>query len=105
MVANGKHRKSQIFQLLEGDRTIRGHETLKSYITDYYKNLFGPSDGGSFSLDEDRRFDITIKGNLLDLFNDFYEDKLPLFSINFRIITLEYSCGCYIERQFLPKII
>jgi hypothetical protein len=38
MVANGKHRKSQIFQLLEGDRMIRGHETLKSYITDYYKN-------------------------------------------------------------------
>jgi hypothetical protein len=50
-------------------------------------------------------FSETIKGNLMDLFNDFYEDKLPLFIINFRIITLEYSCGCYIERQFLLKII
>jgi hypothetical protein len=59
MVANGKHRKSQIFQLLDGDRTIRGNEPLKSYIMDHYKNLFGPLDGGHFSLEEDRRSEIT----------------------------------------------
>jgi hypothetical protein len=59
MVANGKHRKSQIFELLDEDRTIRGNEPLKSYITNYYKNLFGPSDSGHFSLEEDRRSDIT----------------------------------------------
>jgi hypothetical protein len=54
MVANGRNRKSWIFQLMEGDWTIRRNEPLKSYITDYYKNLFGPSDGGHFSLDSDR---------------------------------------------------
>jgi hypothetical protein len=59
MVANGKHRKSQIFELSDGDRKIKGNEPLKSYITDYYKNVFGPSDGGHFSLEEDRRSDIT----------------------------------------------
>jgi hypothetical protein len=58
MVVNRKHRKSQIFGLSDGDRTIRGNEPLKSYITDYYKILFGPSDGGHFSLEEDRKSDI-----------------------------------------------
>jgi hypothetical protein len=58
MVANGRNRKSRIFQLMEGDRTIKGNEPLKSYIMDYYKNLFGPSDGGQFSFDSDRRSDI-----------------------------------------------
>jgi hypothetical protein len=37
---------------------IRGKEQLKSYITDYYKGLFGPSDGVQFSLDENINFDI-----------------------------------------------
>jgi hypothetical protein len=59
LVANGKRRKSHIFQLEDGDRIIKGEEPLKSYITDYYKNLFGPSDSGMFSLDEDNQDDIT----------------------------------------------
>jgi hypothetical protein len=54
LVANGKRRKSHIFQLEDGDRIIRGEEPLKSYIMDCYKNLFGPSDSGHFSLDEDK---------------------------------------------------
>jgi hypothetical protein len=33
---------------------IKGEERLKSYITDTYKNLYGPSDSGMFSLDEDK---------------------------------------------------
>jgi hypothetical protein len=59
LVANGKRRKSHIFQLEDGDRIIKGEDPLKSYIVDYYKNLFGPSDSGMFSLDEDNRDDIT----------------------------------------------
>jgi hypothetical protein len=103
---------------------------------DYYKNLFGPSDGALFALDEDRQDDIVqissednekliaaftelevkepifqmkhnkahgpdgfpakiyqifweiIKGDLMALFKDFYEDKLPLFSLNFGTIML-----------------
>jgi hypothetical protein len=136
MVVNGKNRKSWIFQLEEGDRIIKGNEPLKSYITDYYKSLFGLSDGGQFFRDNDRRSDIIqisqedneklttsfteqevkeaifqmkhnkapgpdgfpvefyqifweiIKGDLMALFKDFYDDKLPLFSLNFGIITL-----------------
>jgi hypothetical protein len=59
MVGNGKNRKSQIFKLVEGDRIIRGEESLKSYITYYYKELFGPLDSGQLSLDDDRQSDIT----------------------------------------------
>jgi hypothetical protein len=58
LVANGKRRKSHIFQLEDGDRIIKGEEPLKSYITDYYKNLFSPSDSALFTLDEDKREDI-----------------------------------------------
>jgi hypothetical protein len=29
-----------------------------------------------------------IKGDMMALFNDFHEGKLPLFSLNFGIITL-----------------
>jgi hypothetical protein len=29
-----------------------------------------------------------IKGDLMTLFNDFHEGRLPLFSLNFGIITL-----------------
>lgn len=37
---------------------IEGHEQLKSYITNYYKNLFGAPEEGNFSMDESRTDDI-----------------------------------------------
>ena len=37
---------------------IEGHEQLKSYITSYYKNLFGTPEEGNFSMDESRTDDI-----------------------------------------------
>lgn len=40
-VANGRKRKCLIRSLMEGDRTIEDKEELKSYITEFYKNLFG----------------------------------------------------------------
>jgi hypothetical protein len=46
LVANSKRRKSQNFQLEDGDRIIKGEEPLKSYIMDYYKDLFSPRDSG-----------------------------------------------------------
>uniref|UniRef100_A0A452XQ97 Uncharacterized protein n=1 Tax=Aegilops tauschii subsp. strangulata TaxID=200361 RepID=A0A452XQ97_AEGTS len=42
MIANGKHRKKRIFQLEQHEGTILGHEHLKVYITNYYKQMFGP---------------------------------------------------------------
>jgi len=41
LVANGRHRKTRIFQLEQDEGTIVGHDNLKTYITEYYKNLFG----------------------------------------------------------------
>jgi hypothetical protein len=44
-------------------------DNLKSYITNYYKNLFGAPDEGNFSLDETRTDDIpqvsTLENDLL----------------------------------------
>jgi hypothetical protein len=42
LVANGKHRRKKIFQLEQDEGTIVGQDSLKVYITEYYKNLFGP---------------------------------------------------------------
>jgi hypothetical protein len=59
LVANGKHRKQQIFKL-EDDQgsVVVGQECLKSHITRYYKNLFGPPDSPQMSLTEDHIIDI-----------------------------------------------
>ena len=44
LVANGKHRKTRIFQFEQEEGTICGEVELKKYITKYYKTLFGPSE-------------------------------------------------------------
>jgi hypothetical protein len=41
MVANNKHRKKRIFSLDTDNGTIEGQTNLKSYITKFYKSLFG----------------------------------------------------------------
>ena len=58
MVANGKHRKTRIFRLVDGDQTIIGDEALKAHITHYYKGLFGRSEENNISLVESRTEDI-----------------------------------------------
>ena len=58
LVANGKHRKTRIFQLEDGDKIIQGDEEFKKHIKDYYRGLFGPSDPRFLSLDESRRNDV-----------------------------------------------
>ena len=57
-IANGRHRKKRIFSLIQDEGTIEGHEQLKSYITNYYKGLFGAPEEGNFTLDETRTDDI-----------------------------------------------
>ena len=58
LIANGKHRKTRIFQLEDDGKIIKGDEQLKKYIIDYYRNLFGPSDISPLTMDENRRGDI-----------------------------------------------
>ena len=57
MVANGKHRKKHIFSLEHVGGKIEGQHNLKGYITQFYKELFGPPEENNFSLD-DRMDDI-----------------------------------------------
>jgi hypothetical protein len=57
-VANGRHRRKLIHSPVQDEGTIEGHENLKSYITNYYKGLFGSPEEGNFSMDETRIDDI-----------------------------------------------
>ena len=57
-LANGRHRKKCIHSLIQDEGTIEGHEQLKSFITKYYKNLFGEPEEGNFSMDESQTEDI-----------------------------------------------
>jgi hypothetical protein len=52
MVANGKRRKTRIFRLEQDEGVIEGGEQIKSYITKYYKNLYGSLEAGGLSLNE-----------------------------------------------------
>jgi len=52
LLANGRHRKTRIFQLEDGDTIIDGDAQLKQHIINYYKNLFGPPDNSNMKLDE-----------------------------------------------------
>jgi hypothetical protein len=136
MVANGKHRKKRILSLDDDNEKIEGQANLKSYITRFYKGLFGESEENSFNLDEDRtdyinqvtisenellttpfnekeirdaifamehnkapgpdgfpakfyqKFWEVIKEDLLKMFHDLHAGTLPLFSLNFGVITL-----------------
>jgi mannosylglycoprotein endo-beta-mannosidase len=68
-VANGRHRKKLIHSLVQEEGTIVGHDNLKSYITNYYKGLFGSLEEGTVSMDESRTDDIpqvsALENNLL----------------------------------------
>jgi hypothetical protein len=57
-IANGRHWQKHIHSLVQDEGLIEGHEQLKSYITNYYKNLFGQPEEGNFSMDESQTTDI-----------------------------------------------
>jgi hypothetical protein len=57
-VANGRHRKKLIHSLVQDEGLIEGQEQLKSYITSYYKGLFGAPEESDVSMDESRIDDI-----------------------------------------------
>jgi hypothetical protein len=51
--ANGKKRRSIIFNLDRDGECMNKDEEMIKHATEYYKNLFGPSDSPTFSLDPD----------------------------------------------------
>jgi hypothetical protein len=85
MVANGKHRKNRIFQMHNSDRMLYEDRELKSHITRYYKDLFGPPERSSFTLDEDLRDDIiqVTQAENEELIKTFSEEevKAAVFSM------------------------
>ena len=136
LIANGKHRKKRIFQLEQDEGTIVGEANLKTFITEYYKKLFGALGPNTFSLDESRTEDLPqishdenviqtspfnekdvreaimemehnkapgpdgfpaefyqtfwsiIKNDLMAMFDQLQTGDLPLFRLNFGVITL-----------------
>jgi hypothetical protein len=59
LVANGKHRKKKILQLVQDEGTIVGQLNLKTYISKYYKNHFREPTPNNFSMIESEIDDIT----------------------------------------------
>ncbi|XP_062193487.1 uncharacterized protein LOC133896859 [Phragmites australis] len=136
LIANGKYRKTRIFQIEHDGRTFTRQDEIKEHITSYYRDLFGPPVSNQFLMLENRKVDIpqisdiendmlvegfsekevkeaiygmehnkapgpdgfpaefyqvfweVIKADLMALFDDFHEGDLPLFRLNFGIITL-----------------
>jgi len=136
MVASGKYRKKHIFSLDNKGVKVEGRNNLKSYITQFYKHLFGPSVDNNFSFDEDATEDIpqvtqaenefltapftekeireaifdmehnkapgpdgfpaefyqhfwdVVKGDLIQMFHELHSGEIPIFSLNFGVITL-----------------
>jgi hypothetical protein len=58
LIANGKHRKKRIFQLEQDEGTIVGQENLKTFITEFYKQLFGAPTNSYVTLSEEVTHDI-----------------------------------------------
>ena len=67
LLANGRYRKTRIYQLEQEE----GDENLKTYITNYYKGLFGSPESNHFTLDETHIEDISQVSDLDNSFGCF----------------------------------
>ena len=86
LVANGRHRKTRIFQLEDGNKLISGDAELKKHITTYYKFLFGPSETSSKSLDESATTDIP---QVSQMENEFLIDQFTEEEVRTAIFQME----------------
>jgi hypothetical protein len=88
LLANGRHRKTRIFQLEDGDSILTGDAQLKEHITSYYKNLFGPSEDSLLSLDESQTEDIP---QVSDLENEFLTEPFTQEEVRTTIFQMEHN--------------
>jgi mannosylglycoprotein endo-beta-mannosidase len=88
LLANGRHRKTRIFQLEDGNSIITGDAQLKENITSYYKNLFGPSEESLISLDESQTEDIP---QVSDLENEFLTEPFTHEEVRAAIFQMEHN--------------
>jgi len=88
LLANGRHRKTRIFQLEDGDTIIDGDAQLKQHITNYYKNLFGPPDNSNMKLDEHLVQDIP---QVSELENEYLTDVFTESEVRAAIFQMEHN--------------
>jgi hypothetical protein len=88
LVANGKHRKTRIYKLLDGDRVISGDVELKKHITSYYKNLFGSVEDSNFHLNDERIDDIP---QISDEENDSLTADFTMEEVKGAIFQMEHN--------------
>ena len=88
LLANGRHRKTRIFQLEDGDTIIDGDAQLKQHITNYYKNMFGPPDNSNMKLDEHLVQDIP---QVSELENEYLTDVFTESDVRAVIFQMEHN--------------
>ena len=88
LLANGKHRKTRIFQLEDEGNIIEGDAQLKQHITNYYKNLFGPPENSLIMLDESQTYDIP---QVSDLENEYLTDTFSQEEVRAAIFQMEHN--------------
>jgi hypothetical protein len=88
LLANGRHRKTHIFQLKDGSNIISGDAQLKGHITNYHKNLFGPSEISPIMLDESQIDDIP---QVSDLKNEYLTDTFSQEEVRAAIFQMEHN--------------
>jgi hypothetical protein len=88
LLANGRHRKTRIFRLEDGNNIISGDAQLKGHITNYYKNLFSPSENSPILLDESQTDDIP---QVSDLENKYLTDTSSQEEVRVAIFQMEHN--------------
>jgi len=88
LVANGKHRKTRIFQLHDGEVIISGDEALKKHISSYYKGLFGPPESNEVTLDESITNDIP---QVSQLENEFLVDQFSETEVRTTVFQMNHN--------------
>jgi hypothetical protein len=88
LLANGRYRKTRIYQLEQEEGVIVGEENLKIYITNYYKGLFGSSESNQFTLDETHIEDMP---QVSDLENEILSDAFSENEIKEAIFQMEHN--------------
>jgi len=88
LLANGKHRKTRIFQLEDGHTVIDGDAQLKQHITNYYKSLFGPPENSFIELDEHYVHDIP---QVSELENEHLTDAFSKSEVRTAVFQMEHN--------------
>ena len=87
-MANGRHRKTRIFQLEDGNTVIDGDARLKQHITSYYKSLFGPLENSFIELNEHYVHDIR---QVSQLENEYLTDAFLESEVRATVFQIEHN--------------